>query len=142
MSGIRTSCKNEVNTGRVGCGAVYSGAAGHCVMPADWSEHADGLCHNTFGSLNATDLHFVRGVHVDPRSLPEKLHQDDRGVWRGFGDPTYFATRRPTGDQRSPQGVSAVQLGQNGESDPVWASSDSGVEGLDLDPHGIGWDER
>lgn len=123
MSGIRTSCKNEVNTGRVGCGAVYSGAAGHCVMSANWSEHPDGLCHNTFGSLNATDLHLPRGEHVDPRTLSEKLHQDDRGVWRGFGDPTYFATKRPTGDQRAPEPPTLVGTDPDGAAIDPWTPS-------------------
>jgi hypothetical protein len=127
VTGIRTTCKNETNTGRVGCGAPYSGNQGHCVLGASWSTHPDGLCHETFGSVNATDLHLPRGVHVDPRTVTDKLHQDDRGVWRGIGDPTYWATKRPSRDQGSPQGATAVQLGQSDTTDDVWAPSTDGT---------------
>jgi hypothetical protein len=88
MTGIRTSCKNNPATGRIGCGTTYSGRMLHCVAPASWSTHPDGLCHETFGAETTCNVHlgFDGAVnelrHVDPRSLTEKIHQDDNGVWR------------------------------------------------------------
>lgn len=86
MTGVRTTCRDNPPTGRQGCGAPYRGRQLHCVAPAVWSSHADGLCHETFGGEVGCDLHL--GVardgaiwHLDPRAVG-KLHQDDAGVWR------------------------------------------------------------
>jgi len=121
VTGIRTSCRNERNTGRVGCGATYSGNQGHCVDVAPWSDHPDGLCHNTFGSVTTSDAHYPWGVHTDPRTLPDKIHQDDRGVWRGVNDRDWSAFRAAARGAGSPQTPLAVDQDQSGGPTAVWA---------------------
>lgn len=81
MAGIATTCKSNPETERDGCGAPYRGRQSHCVAPAPWSTHADGLCHATFGAPSTFDAHFTKEGHVDPRTV-EKLHQDGAGVWK------------------------------------------------------------
>jgi len=103
MTGIRTSCKNETATGRIGCGATYSGRMLHCVAPAAWSSHPDGLCHETFSAESSCDLHLgFDGAtntlrHDDPRTIA-KLGENDRGVWRSVDRsdrPNPWANRAP-----------------------------------------------
>lgn len=80
--GIRTTCRDNRRLGRQGCGADYGGKQVHCTIPADWSTHPDGLCHETFAAYSTFDRH-VRddgANHQDPRTL-DTLKQDDRGVW-------------------------------------------------------------
>lgn len=82
MAGVPTSCKNNTELGRVGCGAEYRGREVHCTNPAEWSKHSDGLCHETFGGYSTFDMHWTINSHLNPETL-SSLHRDsDRGVWR------------------------------------------------------------
>ena len=90
MTGIATTCRDNPASGRVGCGARYSGRQVHC-----------GLCHQTFGGEFAFALHLGvdrHGIlwHVDPRTV-DKLHQNDRGVWGRPLTGTLAQTSTPSG---------------------------------------------
>ena len=53
------------------CHASWSGLArAHCV-----------LCHQTFSTNGVADLHWGRGVHHDPATVPA-LRRGDDGTWR------------------------------------------------------------
>ena len=75
MSGVRTVCRDNGGLGRVGCGAVYGGGQIHCT-----------ICHETFSSASALDLHLGVDRHGDlwhhePWTV-KQLRQDERGIWR------------------------------------------------------------
>lgn len=108
MPGIATTCRNSPPTERHGCGAPYRGRQLHCVAPAPWSTHPDGLCHETFGGEVGCDLHVGVGRdgnlwHVDPRTV-DKLHPDGDGVWRQ-ARPQAFALTDANAVLASPEEV-------------------------------------
>lgn len=81
MTGIATHCRDNPATGRTGCGGPYRGNQAHCVARAAWSTHADGICHETFSTPNASEAHWVRGVHTDPRRVPALHYDETRQHW-------------------------------------------------------------
>ena len=53
------------------CHKTWTGLrAGHCTV-----------CHETFGSAD-NDKHWTRNGHVHPSELPDRYHQDAKGIWR------------------------------------------------------------
>jgi hypothetical protein len=83
------TCTDSPRSGRIGCGATFSGRRQHSVARVSWSQHPDGLAHETFSTEQNVDRCWRNGQMVDPRSLPTKLMQGADGVWRapGRGEP-------------------------------------------------------
>ena len=77
-----SACVDSPTTGRIGCGATYSGEMQHCVARADWSQHPDGRAHIT-ASLSVLDKLWAKGASNQPANpVDHGMEQDDRGRWR------------------------------------------------------------
>ena len=81
-------CTDNPATGRIGCGATFGGERQHVVARVPWSQHADGIAHETFSTLANVDRCWRDGIMHDPRTVTNRagehvLFQGDDGVWRG-----------------------------------------------------------
>jgi hypothetical protein len=78
-----STCKSNTRTGRIGCGATYSGEMQHMVERVSWSEHPDGRAHIT-GRLSTIERLRSGKTKREPSNPAddEKLYRDERGVWR------------------------------------------------------------
>lgn len=74
-------CTDSPRSGRIGCGATYTGELAHCVATAPWSTHPDGLAH-----ITATDGVIARlwqlGRTHPANPAEHGYTQDGRGRWR------------------------------------------------------------
>lgn len=80
-------CTDNTRLGLIGCGAPYTGNAGHSVAEVPWSTHPDGRAHVTFASDEACLACWSAAGMRDPATLRGRdsellLEQDGRGYWR------------------------------------------------------------
>ncbi len=54
------TCTDNPSTGRIGCGATFSGERQHCIARVPWSTHPDGRAHIT-AAVSTIDTMWRKG---------------------------------------------------------------------------------